>query len=96
MYPEDSSIRCSRLIGQSIVEGFVRLNKDKTLDNTDRISKVRTILNFNSIYEILNNSISSTFTKNFKLLNVLDFQDGALDNVHKDIGYLFHLRYLSL
>nr|XP_048332020.1 disease resistance protein RPM1-like [Ziziphus jujuba var. spinosa] len=32
MYPEDYSIRCSRLIRQWIVEGFVNQKKDKTLE----------------------------------------------------------------
>ncbi|XP_015872748.4 disease resistance protein RPM1-like [Ziziphus jujuba] len=66
------------------------------LSSTDQISHVRTILSFNSNGIVLENSVQSTLSKNFKLLKVLDFEDGHVDSVHEDIGNLFHLRYLSL
>ena len=33
---------------------------------------------------------------NFKLLKVMDFEAAPLDHIPKDVGSLFHLRYLSL
>ncbi|XP_060671198.1 disease resistance protein RPM1-like [Ziziphus jujuba] len=177
MYPEDYSIRQSRLIRQWISEGFVKPRKDKTLEEvaqeyltelidrslvqkshprfrpeyskhchvhdllhevirtkmmelsfchvlsekgstfsgglaTRRISivngscnvlhnvnqsfQVRSILNLNSSDKILTKSIWRTFTKNCKLVKVLDFQDCILDYIHKDIGNLYHLRYLNI
>ena len=38
----------------------------------------------------------STFCANFKLLKVADFEHASLDWIPKDVGSLFHLRYLSL
>lgn len=51
-------------------------------DDANQRSHIRSILNFNSSDVILVNSILSKFTKNFKLLKVLDFEDGFLDYVH--------------
>ncbi|KAF3455923.1 hypothetical protein FNV43_RR00566 [Rhamnella rubrinervis] len=177
MYPEDYSIRCSRIIQQWIAEGFVEEKKNKTLEevaskyltelinrslvqisrfhhitgkvrdcrvhdlmrevvvrkmedssfchvisgnestfrglitrrlsfvqssfdvlhNADQICQVRSVLNFNTGDGILlDMSILITQTKNFKLLKLLDFEDGPLTHVHEDVGNLFHLRYLSL
>nr|XP_048318021.1 disease resistance protein RPM1-like [Ziziphus jujuba var. spinosa] len=63
---------------------------------THQISGVRSILNFNCEGILLETFIQCTLTKNFKLLKVLDFENGILDSIHEDIGNLFHLRYLSL
>ncbi|KAF3455918.1 hypothetical protein FNV43_RR00561 [Rhamnella rubrinervis] len=177
IYPEDYSIRCSRIIQQWIAEGFVEEKKNKTLEevsskyltelinrslvqvsrfhhitgkvrdcrvhdlmrevvvrkmedscfchvisknqstfrglitrrlsfvqtsfdilrNADQNCQVRSVLNFNTGDGILlDMSILITQTKNFKLLKLLDFEDGPLTHVHEDVGNLFHLRYLSL
>ncbi|BFG41910.1 hypothetical protein CerSpe_281840 [Prunus speciosa] len=34
--------------------------------------------------------------KRFKFLRVLDFEDSVLDNLPEEIGYIYHLKYLSL
>ncbi|ONH91711.1 hypothetical protein PRUPE_8G132100 [Prunus persica] len=34
--------------------------------------------------------------KRFKFLRLLDFEDSPLDNLPDEVGYLYHLRYLSL
>ncbi|KAF3455914.1 hypothetical protein FNV43_RR00557 [Rhamnella rubrinervis] len=177
MYPEDYSIRCSRIIQQWIAEGFVEEKKNKTMEevayeylielinrslvqvsrfhhitgkareccvhdlmrevvvrkmedssfchvisenqstfrglitrrlsfvqssfdilrNADQNCQVRSVLNFNTGDGILlDMSILITQKKNFKLLKLLDFEDGPLTHVHEDVGNLFHLRYLSL
>ncbi|XP_015866135.3 disease resistance protein RPM1-like [Ziziphus jujuba] len=75
----------------SIVNG-----SSNVLHSSYQDSQVRSILNFNNSDERLGNSILSSHKKNFKLLKVVDFEDGILDHVHKNIGKLFHLRYLSL
>ncbi|KAF4352991.1 hypothetical protein F8388_008412 [Cannabis sativa] len=173
-FPEDYSIRCGRLIRQWIAEGFVKSQKDKTLEvianeylvdlikrnliqvsevnfdgkvrtcrihdllreivlkkmeelnfcqvlspndsrfkgetrrisivnggydviksNVSMISQVRSIFIFDK-EKILNHHVRKIFT-NLKFLNVLDFEDApSLDHLPKDIGCLFHLKYLSL
>ncbi|KAF3455927.1 hypothetical protein FNV43_RR00570 [Rhamnella rubrinervis] len=75
---------------------FVQTSFD-VVRNADQNSQVRSILYFNIGDGILlDMSILITQTKNFKLLKVLDFEDGPLIRVHEDVGNLFHLRYLSL
>ncbi|KAF3439289.1 hypothetical protein FNV43_RR17565 [Rhamnella rubrinervis] len=75
-------------------------SNDVFLNSIDQIScQVRSILTFNIGDRVLLLDICNiliTKPKNFKLLKVLDFEDGPLDYVHEDIGNLFHLRYLSL
>ncbi|XP_016650448.1 PREDICTED: disease resistance protein RPM1-like [Prunus mume] len=34
--------------------------------------------------------------KRFKLLRVLDFEDSLLDHLPEEVGYMYHLKYLSL
>ena len=55
---------------------------------------IHSLLLFN--LDELPNSFISTFFVNFKLLKVMDFEDAPLDHIPKDVGSLFHLRYLSL
>ncbi|PQM42680.1 disease resistance protein RPM1-like [Prunus yedoensis var. nudiflora] len=38
----------------------------------------------------------SNLYKRFKLLRVLDFEDSLLDNLPEEVGYIYHLKYLSL
>ncbi|PQP94121.1 disease resistance protein RPM1-like [Prunus yedoensis var. nudiflora] len=38
----------------------------------------------------------SNLYKRFKLLRILDFEDSLLDNLPEEVGYMYHLKYLSL
>ncbi|GMN59915.1 hypothetical protein TIFTF001_029008 [Ficus carica] len=58
-------------------------------------SHVRSLFIIDS--DTIPNSLVQTMVVNFNLLKVLDFEDAPnLDHLPKDIGDLFHLRYLSL
>ncbi|XP_024018887.1 disease resistance protein RPM1 [Morus notabilis] len=60
-----------------------------------KLSHVRSIFTFNE--DNIPRPIVSTVINNFKLLKVLDFEGApCLDYLPKDIGNLFHLRYLSV
>ncbi|KAM6551001.1 hypothetical protein CsatB_000809 [Cannabis sativa] len=94
-FPEDYSIRCGRIIRQWIAEGFVKSKKDKTLETVAKEYLVRSIFMFDK-EEVLNHLITK-LTINFKLLKVLDFEDASnLNHLSKEIGNLFHLKYLSV
>ncbi|KAM3696055.1 hypothetical protein ACJW31_06G009000 [Castanea mollissima] len=83
---------------QSIFEGQTRhMSVDRVSYNDLRGFKgtsIHSLLMFN-IYEYPT-SFFSTLVVDFKLLKVMDFEGAPLDHIPKDIGSLFHLRYLSL
>lgn len=85
-------------IQQSIFEGQTqRMSVDRVSYNDLRGFKgtsIHSLLMFN-IYEFPT-SLFSTLAVDFKLLKVMDFEGAPLDHIPKDIGSLFHLRYLSL
>ncbi|XP_021805314.1 disease resistance protein RPM1-like [Prunus avium] len=174
-YPENRTIKCSKLIRQWIAEGFIKEQRRKTLEDVaeeylteliqrslvqvsladDFSGKLRecqvhdvmreaVILlrtedmsfsqfleedsSFNencrhlSVYSNAYNSFGSiknsrahslcffndigdsqnplttcsNLCKRFKLLRVLDFEDSLLDNLPEEVGYMYHLKYLSL
>ncbi|XP_062078201.1 disease resistance protein RPM1-like [Humulus lupulus] len=75
----------------SIINGSYEVIKN----NAYAISQVRSIFIFDK-GKILNHHIREIII-NFKLLKVLDFEDApSLDLLPKDIGNLFHLKYLSV
>ncbi|KAM3694181.1 hypothetical protein ACJW31_07G040800 [Castanea mollissima] len=57
-------------------------------------SQVRSIFLFN-INELTKSFMIKLFKK-FRLLRVLDFEDAPIDCLPKEVGKLFHLKYLSL
>ena len=83
---------------QSIFEGQTRrMSVDRVSYNDLRgfkVTSIHSLLMFN-IYEFPT-SFFSTLVVDFKLLKVMDFEGAPLDHIPKDIGSLFHLRYLSL
>ncbi|VVA18246.1 PREDICTED: disease resistance [Prunus dulcis] len=174
-YPENRTIRCSRLIRQWIAEGFIKEQRGKTLEDVAeeyltelmqrslvqvsfvdafsgklRECQVHDVMreavillrtgdlsfsqfleedssfnenfrhlsvysNANNIFGSIENSRAhslcffkgigepqnpltacSNLYKRFKLLRVLDFEDSLLDNLPEEVGYIYHLRYLSL
>ncbi|KAL5547926.1 hypothetical protein UlMin_003157 [Ulmus minor] len=58
-------------------------------------SPIRSLL-FSDIDEQLTDSFIVTLFKKFKLLKVLDFERVPLNILPKEVGNLFHLKYLSL
>ncbi|PON38691.1 NB-ARC domain, LRR domain containing protein [Parasponia andersonii] len=63
--------------------------------NTPEICHVRSVFIIDN--NDMPNKMVSALTTNFKLLKVLDFEDAPnLDHLPKDIGSLFHLKYLSV
>ncbi|KAI8567008.1 hypothetical protein RHMOL_Rhmol02G0087800 [Rhododendron molle] len=58
-------------------------------------SKIRSAFLF-SVWELPNKQLLGTLAGNFKLLKVLDLEDAPLDQLHKDVGNLLHLRYSSV
>nr|XP_048333070.1 disease resistance protein RPM1-like [Ziziphus jujuba var. spinosa] len=86
----------SALKGEIVTRRLSIVNNSSTtvLQDADRNSQVRSILNFNKT--LLNICIPRTLAKNFKLLKFLDFENAPIDSIYEDIGKLFHLRYLSL
>ncbi|PQM42686.1 disease resistance protein RPM1-like [Prunus yedoensis var. nudiflora] len=174
-YPENRTIRCSRLIGQWIAKGFIKEQRGKTLEDvaeeylTELIqrslvqvslvddfsgklrqckvhdvtreavillrtedlrfsqfveedsrfnensrhlsvysnaynifgsienSRAHSLCFFNGIGDPQNPlTTCSNLYKRFKLLRVLDFEDSLLDNLPEEVGYMYHLKYLSL
>ncbi|XP_024026049.1 disease resistance protein RPP13, partial [Morus notabilis] len=57
-------------------------------------SKMRSLFLFN-IDELTESFVVSLFER-FKLLRVLDFEDAPLDHLPREVGNLFHLKYLNL
>ncbi|KAF3456670.1 hypothetical protein FNV43_RR01324 [Rhamnella rubrinervis] len=174
MYPEDYSIKCSRLIQIWVSEGFITSKREKTLEEvaqeylielinrslvqvsnvncfgkpkecrihdllremilrkmedlrfgshyfpsngssfseltrrlmvhssshvhitSKKYSQVRSMLIFNSDLRNVTDLCETAFCAKFKLLKVLDFEATNLTNLPKDIGDLFHLKYLSV
>ncbi|XP_030929470.1 disease resistance protein RPM1-like [Quercus lobata] len=68
-------------VSYNVLKGF----KDK---------KIHSLLLFN--LDELPKSFMSPFFSDFKFLKVIDFEEAPLDHIPKDVGSLFHLRYLSL
>ena len=68
-------------VSYNVLKGF----KDK---------KIHSLLLFN--LDELPKSFMSPFFLDFKFLKVMDFEEAPLDHIPKDVGSLFHLRYLSL
>ncbi|KAK4575634.1 hypothetical protein RGQ29_026553 [Quercus rubra] len=68
-------------VSYNVLKGF----KDK---------KIHSLLLFN--LDELPKSFMSHFFLDFKFLKVMDFEEASLDHIPKDVGSLFHLRYLSL
>ncbi|XP_062081318.1 disease resistance protein RPM1-like [Humulus lupulus] len=88
----DSNLKGSSARRISIVNGFYEGIKS---NNASKISQVRSIFIFDKD-KMLNHHIRE-ITINFKLLKVLDFEDATnLNHISKDIGSLFHLKYLSV
>ncbi|PQM42685.1 disease resistance protein RPM1-like [Prunus yedoensis var. nudiflora] len=174
IYPENRTIKCSRLIRQWIAEGFIKEQRRKTLEDvakeylTELIqrslvqvsfvdftgklkecrvhdvmreavillrtedlsfsqfleedsrfnqnfrhlsvysnaynifgcienSRAHSLCFFNGIGEPQNPLTScSNLYKRFKMLRVLDFEGSLLDNLPEEVGYIYHLKYLSL
>ncbi|PQM42688.1 disease resistance protein RPM1-like [Prunus yedoensis var. nudiflora] len=60
-------------------------------------SRAHSLCFFNGIGEPQNPlTTCSNLYKRFKLLRVLDFEDSLLDNLPEEVGYMYHLKYLSL
>ncbi|PQM42684.1 disease resistance protein RPM1-like [Prunus yedoensis var. nudiflora] len=60
-------------------------------------SRAHSLCFFNGIGESQNPlTTCSNLYKRFKLLRVLDFEDSLLDNLPEEVGYMCHLKYLSL
>jgi disease resistance protein RPM1 len=57
-------------------------------------SQTRSILIL-GVDEVPNSFLTSCFA-NFKLIKVMDFEGALIDYIPKEVGNLFHLRYLSL
>ena len=57
-------------------------------------SKTRSIL-ISQANELPNSFLTTCFA-NFKLMKVMDFEGAPIDYIPKEVGNLFHLRYLSL
>lgn len=57
-------------------------------------NQLHSLLLFN--LDELPSSFCSKFLAKFKLLKVLNLEDASVDKLPEDLGYLFHLRYLSL
>ncbi|XP_008236579.1 PREDICTED: disease resistance protein RPM1-like [Prunus mume] len=60
-------------------------------------SRAHSLCFFNAIGDPQNPlTTCSNLYKIFKLLRVLDFEDSLLDNLPEEVGYMYHLKYLSL
>ncbi|XP_016650667.1 PREDICTED: disease resistance protein RPM1-like [Prunus mume] len=60
-------------------------------------SRAHSLCFFNGIGDPQNPlTTCSNLYKRFKLLRVLDFEDSLLDNLPEEVGYMYHLKYLSL
>ncbi|KAI8567006.1 hypothetical protein RHMOL_Rhmol02G0087600 [Rhododendron molle] len=69
-------------------------NKDwETMSSTK--SRIRSVFVF-SVGELPKQQLLGTLAGNFKLVKVLDLQGAPLDQLHKEVGNLLHLRYLSI
>ncbi|XP_052206313.1 disease resistance protein RPM1-like isoform X1 [Diospyros lotus] len=74
------------------------IHMDYNLDNVlgrAKISWIRSILLF-QVAKLPEKPLMSTLAINFKLLKMLDLSDSPLVQIHKEVGNLFHLRYLSV
>ncbi|XP_052206310.1 disease resistance protein RPM1-like [Diospyros lotus] len=74
------------------------IHMDYNLDNVlerGKIFWIRSIFFF-QVPKLPEKSLISTLTRNFKLLKILDLNDAPLVQIHKEVGNLFHLRYLSV
>ncbi|PON37336.1 NB-ARC domain, LRR domain containing protein [Parasponia andersonii] len=85
----------------SVIKGVTRRISIFNVSNnvvkscTPKTSHVRSVFIFAK--EEMLDPLVCEVTRNFKLLKVLDFEDAPnLDHLPKDIGSLFHLKYLSL
>ncbi|XP_075668902.1 disease resistance protein RPM1-like [Castanea sativa] len=68
-------------------------NLDTPLERTTS-SKTRSII-VSRAYEVPN-SFLTTCLENFKLMKLMNFEGAPIDYIPKEVGNLFHLRYLSL
>uniref|UniRef100_A0A7N2KK62 Uncharacterized protein n=1 Tax=Quercus lobata TaxID=97700 RepID=A0A7N2KK62_QUELO len=57
-------------------------------------SKTRSILIL-GVYQVSNAFLTTCFV-NFKLMKIMDFEGAPINHIPKEVGNLFHLRYLSL
>ncbi|XP_052201706.1 disease resistance protein RPM1-like [Diospyros lotus] len=74
------------------------IHMDYNLDNVPKRvkrSRIRSILLFR-VAKLPEKPLMSTLARNFKLLKTLDLNDSSLVQIHKEVGNLFHLRYLSV
>ncbi|KAL7176933.1 hypothetical protein ACSBR2_030296 [Camellia fascicularis] len=69
-------------------------NMDKVMESIGK-SPVSSVFLF-QVGELPKKPILGTLAANFKLLKVLDLQCTPLDQLHKEVGNLFLLRYLSI
>ncbi|KAL0000467.1 hypothetical protein SO802_014248 [Lithocarpus litseifolius] len=69
-------------------------NNVKTHLQSAIISQTRSILIL-GLDEVPNSFLMTCFA-NFKLMKVMDFEGAPIDCIPKEVGSLFHLRYLSL
>ncbi|KAF4391353.1 hypothetical protein G4B88_016663 [Cannabis sativa] len=68
---------------------------DSIQNSASELAQVRSLFVFGE--EGLPHNVVSAISINFKLLKVLDFEDAPnLDHLPKNIGSLFHLKYLSI
>ncbi|XP_052206314.1 disease resistance protein RPM1-like isoform X2 [Diospyros lotus] len=74
------------------------IHMDYNLDNVlerAKISWIRSIFLFREA-KLPEKRLMSMLTRNFNLLKTLDLSDAHLVQIHKEVGNLFHLRYLSV
>ncbi|XP_052206317.1 disease resistance protein RPM1-like [Diospyros lotus] len=74
------------------------IHMDYNLNNIlerGKISWIRSILLF-QVVKLPEKPLMSTLAINFKLLKTLDLSDSPLIQIHKEVGKLRHLRYLSV
>ncbi|XP_052206318.1 disease resistance protein RPM1-like [Diospyros lotus] len=72
------------------------IHMDGNLDNVlERAKKswIRSIFLFR-VAKLPEKPLMSTLARNFMLLKTLDLEDAPLVQIHKEVGNLFHLRYL--
>ncbi|XP_052206311.1 disease resistance protein RPM1-like [Diospyros lotus] len=74
------------------------IHMDCNLDNIferDKLSWIRSIFLFR-VVKLPEKRLMSILARNFKLLKTLDLSDSPLIQIHKEVGNLFHLKYLSV